>query len=75
MSAITKRHDVVMDDDDLLVVMNNEGVVKGVFMLNNKGELTDAVYNITAGGYVDMDEFSMVRREDGWVKVKGKILC
>ena len=75
MSAINKRQWVSLDDNDLLVVMNKCWTVKGVYMLNSKGDLASATYSDIAGGYIDANEFEMKKGADGWVKVKGKILC
>lgn len=75
MSAISKRQWVSLDDNDLLVIMDKSGVVKGVYMLNSKGDLASATYSDSAGGWVDADEFELKKGDDGWVTVKGKILC
>ena len=44
-------------------------------MLNSKGELVSATYSDIAGGWVDANEFELKKGDDGWVKIKGKILC
>lgn len=75
MSAINKRQWVSLDDNDLLVVLNKSRVVKGVYMLNSQGALVSATYSDVAGGWIDANEFELKKGDDGWVKIKGKILC
>ena len=75
MSAINKRQWVSLDDNDLLVVLNKHRVVKGVYMLNSQGALVSATYSDVAGGWIDANEFELKKGDDGWVKIKGKILC
>lgn len=66
---------VEIGNDDLLTVINEDGSILRQLMVNSKGQLIDATYSVIAGGFIDADEFRMTRGADGWVSVKGKILC
>ena len=75
MSAIRKTQWLNLDDNDLLIVLDKYGFVKGAMMLNSKGELARATYDHHVGGWVDADEFEITKGEDGWYQTKGKVLC